>query len=127
MLLPLLFQHREALEYDLLPAPFDTDDIAAGTVSWNKAYRVVSEILRDPYSHSLASLNGWGYVPHPVDVAFLNWVDATAQMHHQKGKVAPRPAKRPWEESARDRPKSAPDPDRPARRAALRERLGLAY
>lgn len=126
MLLPLMFHHRGALEYDLMPAPFDTDDIEEGRVSWNKAWRIVSEILRDPYAHSVAALQGWGYVPHPSDVLFLNWVDATAMMHHKKGTVQPKPARRPWQETQRDRPKQLPDPERPQRRAALRERLGLS-
>lgn len=85
---------------------------------------LVGEVAREPYSHLQASFQGWAYVPDPMDVFYLNWVDAQAQMHHRSGKVPPRPAKRPWESSA-PVVASIPDPGRVERRAALMARLGL--
>lgn len=95
-----------------------------GARGWNLAAMLVGEIVRDPYSHLSAAVNEYAYVPAPEDVSFLNWVDAQAQMHHQSGKVPPKPAERPWmvKQVRRD---VLPDPGREARRAALRDRLGL--
>lgn len=99
------------------------DRIFRGDVAWNLAAALVGEVLREPYSHSTAALRGWAFVPDPVDVLFADWVDATAQMHHQKGKVRPAPVMRPWEQARRDRPVVSPGSSE--RRAKLRERLGL--
>lgn len=90
----------------------------------NRAAGLVAELLRDPYSHCSAAASGWSYVPDPTDVMFRNWVDATAMMHHQPGKVRPRPVERPWE-SGHAPAWRAPDPAKEQRRARLRERLGL--
>ena len=86
---------------------------------------IASEIMRDIYSHSHASVMGWAYAPNPGDVLFANWVDATAQMHHQRGKVPPTPIKRPWEEVRRDRPVAFVSAEQRQRRDKLRDRLGL--
>lgn len=83
-------------------------------------------LLRDPYSHTIASVQGWAYVPDPADVQFLNWVDAMGSMHHQPGKVKPQPVKRGWESGVRATP-APPKPENRERRAALKERLGLKY
>lgn len=124
-LVGLMWIHRPALEYDLRTrVGFGVDDIACGAVTWRVAWDITSEILRDPYSHVCAAIAGWAYVPNPVDVQFLNWVDATAQMHHQAGKVRPRPAERPWTKVPPKAPAPA-TPDRLKRRATLRDRLGL--
>lgn len=100
------------------------DEILRGARGWNLAAMLVGEIVRDPYSHLSAAINGWSYVPNPIDVFFLNWIDAQAQMHHQSGKVQPKPARRPWEHGGAAK-QSPPDPSSTVRRQALRERLGL--
>ena len=99
--------------------------IMSGGVSWRLACDLSHEVMRDPYSHSNSALANWSYIPHPSDVLFLNWVDATATMHHQPGRVKPRPVKRPWEGGAPQDRITLPDPDRNKRRAELRGRLGL--
>lgn len=86
---------------------------------------LVGEIVRDPYSHLAAEINGWAYVPAPTDVLFYNWVDAQAQMHHRPGKVAPQPVARPWTVK-NERRDVMPDPGRSERRRALMARLGKA-
>lgn len=85
---------------------------------------LVREIVRDPYSHLCAAFNEWSYVPDPMDVFYLNWIDAQAQMHHRSGKVPPKPVRRPWEHGG-DAKTSPPDPDSSDRREALKSRLGL--
>lgn len=100
------------------------DEIVRGVRGWNLAAMLVGEILRDPYSHLAAAVHGFGYVPDPVDALFFNWVDAQAQMHHQSGKVPPKPSVRPWT-VVQESSEVVPDPGRDDRRAALRERLGL--
>lgn len=123
--LVLLWRHRGALEYDLRSRfGWGADRIVNGACPWNLAVMLVGQILLDPYSHSTAALRGWAFVPNPVDVMFADWVDATAQMHHQKGKVRPQPVKRPWEQQQRVRDLRSPA-EREAQRAKLRERLGL--
>lgn len=126
-LVGVLAYHETALDYDLRSrVGFTVDDVYAGRIAWNTVAGIVAEILRDPYSHLTAAVNGWSFVPSPMDVFFLNWVDAQASMHHQKGKVKPAPVKRPWEQAHRPRPTVvADDPERSMRRAALAERLGL--
>jgi hypothetical protein len=91
---------------------------------WNLTTMLVGQIAMDPYSHLVASFAGWAYVPSPVDVFFLNWVDAQAQMHHRSGKVPPKPVPRPWERG-RAMKSPIPDPGRVKNREALMERLGL--
>lgn len=95
-----------------------------GVRGWNLVAALVGEILRDPYSHLVAAGAGWSYVPAPEDVSFLNWLDATAQLHHQKGKVPPKPTVRPWTVGTVRRD-VMPDPERAQRRSALMMRLGL--
>lgn len=126
-LIGVLAFHEGALDYDLRSrVGFTVDEVYAGRVAWNTAAGIVAEILRDPYSHLTAAVNGWSFVPSPSDVLLLNWVDAQAEMHHQKGTVRPAPVKRPWEHGQRERVTAVTaDPERPARRAALAERLGL--
>lgn len=46
-------------------------------------------------------------------------------MHTGKGRVAPQPAKRPWEEKPRARAVATPDAEQIERRNRLKERLGL--
>lgn len=86
---------------------------------------LVAQIVKDGYSHLHAALRGWGYAPNPMDAFFLDWVDAQAIMHHQSGKVPPRPIKRPWEEADKKRAVPTHDPSRADRRRALNDRLGL--
>ncbi len=100
------------------------DDIVRGVRGWNLAAMLVGELVRDPYSHLTASLNGWSFVPDPMDAFYLNWIDAQAQMHHRSGQVHPTPVRRPWEHGG-EAERSAPDPDSSDRRKALRDRLGL--
>lgn len=120
-----LFNHRAALEHEFWSRyGWGGDEIVRGVRGWNLASMLVDEILHDPYSHLSAAVAGWAYVPAPEDALFFNWVDATAQMRHQSGKVPPRPVGRPWE-AQRLRPQAMPDPERKARRAALDARLGL--
>lgn len=85
-----------------------------------------AEIMRDPYSHIIASAQGWAYVPNPADVQFLNWVDAMGAMHWQPGKVKPQPVKRGWEDAARRAP-APPKQENLERRSVLRDRLGLKF
>lgn len=124
-LLGLFYGHRDALEYDLW-ARFGWGTERISELGVNRVAGLVAEIMRDPYSHSCASVAGWAFVPSPADVLFLNWVDVTAQMHHSKGKVRPKPVARPWEQGGRPVWR-APDPGRDERRARLRARLGLSY
>lgn len=86
---------------------------------------LAGEILREPYSHSTASLQGWSFVPAPEDVSFANWVDARAQMAWTPKRPRPQPVVRPWEKP-REQRVSMPDPGRSERRNRLRERLGLS-
>lgn len=102
------------------------DRVLSGDVAWNLAWMLVSEILRDPYSHVVASVAGWSYVPNPADVQFLNWIDAMAAMNHQPGKVRQPPVRRGWETGMRDAP-AAPKVENLQRRSALKDRLGLKY
>ena len=84
---------------------------------------LVSRILREPYSHCNAVLQGWSFVPAPEDVNFANWVDARAQMAWTPKRPRPTPMDRPWVKSSSEfRPVRRVDPEAKAR---LRERLGL--
>lgn len=85
---------------------------------------LVAVVAKDGYSALHAAFRGWGYAPNPMDAFFLDWLDAQAVMHHQSGKVMPKPARRPWEQPER-RSVSTPDPTRAERRRALQKRLGL--
>ena len=86
---------------------------------------LVAQIAQDTYSHLYASFQSWGYAPNPMDAFFLDWLDAQAMIHHQKGKVRPTPAKRPWEVAAKKHTVPQYDPKRAERRRSLQERLGL--
>lgn len=124
-LLGAFYAFRDALEYDLRTR-FGWGTERIPELGMNCAAGLVAEVMRDPYSHLNAAVAGWSFVPNPADAQFLNWVDATASMHHQPGKVKPSPVKRPWEQGARPVWR-APDPGREERRSALRARLGLNY
>lgn len=118
---------RAALEYDFRARfRLDITDIGARSLSWRAAADLAAGLLRDPYSHSAAAVAGFAYVPAPADVQFYNWVDATAQMHHQSGKVRPRPVDRPWMATAPSQRAPVFDAGRVERRKALQERLGLS-
>lgn len=125
-LIGLLFVHRSAFDYDLRKLGTNVTAVMSGDLSWNEAAGLAAEILRDPYSHCSAAAAGWAFVPDPSDVHFLNWVDVTASMHHQSGKVRPRPVERPWTRAPAKEPTAA-SPERLKRRAVLRERLGLSH
>lgn len=101
------------------------DEYVTGRRSINLGAMLARELLRDPYSHTFASVAGYSHVPAPEDVSFLNWVDARALMAWQSGKVRPQPAKRPWLTREQPTRMSAPDPQRHARRAELNRRLGI--
>lgn len=92
----------------------------------NRVALLVSEIMREPYSHSNAAVSGWSFVPSPVDVLFRNWVDVTAQMNKKKNGAPVKPVERPWEQGGAPLWR-APDPNRDERRQKLRARLGLNY
>lgn len=120
--------HVAGFEYDLQTrSRWSVEDILLERMSWATAQALADGFLRDPYSHSTAAVNGWAFVPAPEDASFLNWVDATAQMHHRPGKVKPQPMKRPWEHGQRPKTVVAVDPGRDERRAKLRDRLGLKF
>ena len=122
----LLFQHRAAFEYDMQTrVGWGADGLLRGDRGWNLVAAFATGFMRDLYSHCHASVMGWAYVPNPADVLYANWVDATAQMHHQRGKVPPKPVRRPWERKQRERPIAFLDAERKKRRTALKERLGL--
>lgn len=97
----------------------------AGRRAWNLVALLVAQVARDTYSHLYASFQGWAYAPNPMDAFFLDWVDAQAVMHHQPGKVPPKPVKRPWESAVSKQSVPSHDPSRVDRRRALMSRLGL--
>ena len=60
------------------------------------AWRLTSEILRDPFSHTVSALRGDKFVPHPAQVATLNVFEAWVNSNRAKGKIPVR-LERPWE------------------------------
>lgn len=100
------------------------DEVITGQRAWNLVALLVAQIAKDTYSHLYAAFRRWSYAPNPMDVFFLDWIDAQAVMHHRKNQVMPRPVKRPWE-TAEKQAVPAPDPTRMERRKVLQERLGL--
>jgi hypothetical protein len=117
--------HRAALDYDLLTR-FGWGVEQIPLLGVNRVAGLVDEVMRDPYSHSIAAVAGWSFVPSPQDVSFRNWVDVTAQMNKKKNAAPVKPVERPWEQGARPVWR-APDPNRDVRRKKLRARLGLNY
>lgn len=118
--------HRAATEYDLQTrVGWGFEELRSGRRGWREVWWIVSEILRDPYSHIQHSLAGSRFVPTPTDVGFFNWLDARQQMARGKGQIAPPPVERPWVGVREYTPRA--DPDRARRRAFLRERLGLNF
>lgn len=93
-----------------------------------RAWALTRELLRDPDSHTFASVQGWAFVPGPEARAAVDhfewWVNA------RKGRnTTTYRARRPWEKGAATRPAQAvrevSDEDR-RQRDELNRRLGLA-
>lgn len=121
-----MLMHRGAFDYDLRSRlRLSARQVEEGDLSWNDAVALTRELIRDPYSHSFAALAGYEFVPAPEDVQFYNWVDATAQMNHRSGKVAPTPAKRPWVGTGVSKVGPVTEDSR-ERRRRLAERLGVS-
>lgn len=99
-------EHRGALEYDLATrVGSSVTAILRQEIPWQLAWGWVGALISDHHSHTYAALRGWDYVPSPSEVATYDWWDLQRLMRRQKGQLAPKPTRRPWESR---KPQAAP-------------------
>lgn len=96
MIIPALLRHHsQSLRYDLAGCGVDVDDIRPGRIAWNTAWGFISEILRDPSSHTVAAVHGHRYVPSPAEIAA--WDIHEREMNAQRARGATyKRFPRPW-------------------------------
>lgn len=98
-----------------------------GGLSWNDAWDLTGELMRDPTSHTAAAVSGWAYVPPPESVAAYwlleGWINA-----QRKPNSIPTTIARPWiaAGAAAAQPEYPNDPPKPVDAEALERRRKLA-
>ncbi len=102
------------------------DRVDRGELTYATLIALVEGLLNDHTSHTIASVEGWSYVPSAEEVFFYNEIDVKAIMNRGKNQPAPRPVKRPWEQPKASAV-SARDPEHEARLERLKLRLGLVH
>lgn len=122
MIIPALLRHHKGqLRHDLARVGVDVDDIPTGRISWNAAWDHIAEILKDPSSHTVASVHGHKYVPSPAEIAA--WDIHEREMNAQRAKGATyKRFPRPWagKPPRYDAPSETEmTPEREARRSKL--------
>lgn len=122
-LLVLLYRpdYRAALAYDfrtILGLPLHL--VTSRRMRWAEAWGYVSELLRDPRTHTYAAIQGWSYVPSAAEVAGMDQIEMWANAKRARNTVPIR-LDRPWETRRRDVEEGprTPDPQRAERRARL--------
>lgn len=121
----LIASHRSALEYDWRTRfGLSVSAILTRDISWREAWDLTSEILRDPDSHTCASLAGWAYVPGPVERAAADLAELWVNAQRRKN-TTPWRAPRPWLRTPVERVTSKPSPVDVEQRARLDALLGL--
>lgn len=92
----LIRDHRPALEYDwrtrfgLGLTPFLRREM-----TWAEAWALTSQILRDPDSHTVASLLDWSYVPGSARQIGVDLFEGYLNAHRGKH-TRPQSLPRPW-------------------------------
>lgn len=118
--------HRNALEYDFRARfGFGLELVDRQELSWQQFISLITGLLNDHTSHTVASVEGWSYVPTAEEVFFYNELDVKAMMNRRRNQPAPQPVKRPWEQ-AKPSVRHLADPDHAQRLERLKQRLGLA-
>lgn len=120
--------HHKALRADFAQRYHIRIDSFLEDTSWNELWAFVEPLLYSPYSHLSAAIRGWVRPPEPIEEAAFALTDFYRAAHAKKNAANKGPTKRPW---AVPRPEQAFKPARPreeieARRAKLRDRLGIA-
>lgn len=121
ILSPLLRHHKGQLRHDLARVGVDVDAIIAEKISWNTAWDHISEILKNPSSHTVAALYGHRYVPSPSEIAAWDIHEREMNAKRAKGAIYKK-FPRPWagKPPVYDAPaESEMTPEREARRAKL--------
>lgn len=120
-----MLHHRAALAFDWR-ARFGLPLRDLGGLSWNEAWDLTLGLLRDPTSHTAASVAGFAFVPPPAMTALADWIEVYANSKRGKNTVPIR-ITRPW--LAGGGPTSSvpapPSAESLERRSRLAERLGL--
>lgn len=98
--------------------------IDRGELTYTTLIALVEGLLDDHTSHTVASAEGWSYVPSAEEVFFYNELDVQIASNRRKNQPTPQPVKRPWEQP-RTRSIAAQDPEHAARLDRLKQRLGL--
>lgn len=98
--------------------------IDRGELTYTTLIALIEGLLDDHTSHTVASAEGWSYVPSPEEVFFYNELDVKIASNRGKNQPAPQPVKRPWEQP-KVSSRAAHDPEHDARLDRLKQRLGL--
>jgi hypothetical protein len=95
-----------------------------GQMSWNLLWEWISEIMRDPSSHTMSALAGDKYVPHPSERAQWAVFEAWLNTQTPKGSGYKR-VTRPW---SGKRPSYTPaEAPMSAQREARRAKLAALF
>lgn len=100
----LLWHHRAALAVDFQERYHLVLRDWLVSRSWNETWELVAPLLRDPYSHVVASVQGWIRPPRPVEEAVLTLIDYHRAVNRRKNSPPPQPVSRPWRQRLSDRP-----------------------
>lgn len=99
----LIRDHRSALEYDWRTRfGFGVSEVLSRRMLWREAWALTQQILRDPDSHTAASLAGWSAVPGAARVSAADLIEVYVGSKRKKN-ATPFRLDRPWTRGERQR------------------------
>lgn len=121
-LVELIGEHPGAIRYDWRTRfGLPVESIFDGRMSWDEAWDLVTELVRDPTSHLFAAINEWKHPFSSEARVLADLFDLQVAMNTKKGKK-PKPYPRPWSKKTQGVRSQKPTVDQATIRAALAQR-----